>query len=267
MGLVAERIDATYSGAPRGRPSFSISGGVIGNPCEALLAYSLRGFPDTPPPPHVKRIFRDGHRIENEVLADLRAAGLTVLDRDPITSKQYTYVALGGHIKVKADGLIQLNMGEPFHLLEIKSMNGDSFDSVQRLGVKYAFPKYYQQMVLEMGLSGILSCVFVAYCKDNSRYHDEIVTFDAHLWDVQRARIDLTLRNEAHKVAHEATDWRCKTCFKRDACWNGEPVDPVCTTCAHAAAQDGRTWWCLRHDRSADVPCSDWSRYEPTPRT
>lgn len=266
MGLVAERIDAYYSATPRGWPSFSISGGVIGNPCEALLSYSLRGFPDSPTPPNVRRIFRDGHRIEEEVLADLKSAGFAVLPSDPVTGKQYTYVALGGHIKVKADGLIQLAIGEPFHLLEIKSMNIDSFDSTKRLGVKYAHPKYYQQMVLEMGLSGIHSCVFVAYSKNNSQYHDEVVRFDAHLWDVQRARIDVVLRNEGAKVAKDAADWRCKTCFKRDACWHDEPVPAVCTTCKHAAAQDGRAWWCLLHDHDATAPCADWSRYEPKPR-
>ncbi len=266
MGVISDRIDDYYAGAPRGRPSFSISAGVMGNPCNALLAFALRGFPDTPPPPHVKRIFRDGHRIEDDVLADLKSAGCTVLDRDPVTGSQYTYVALGGHIKSKADGLIQVNIGDPFHLLEIKSMNGDSFAQVKRLGVKYAMPKYYQQMVLEMGLSGIHTCMFVAYCKDNSRYHDELVAFDEHLWDVQRARIDIVLRNEARKVATGETDWRCKDCFKREACWSGAQVATACSTCAHASAQDGRSWWCQLWNKAAGTPCSDWRRYEPGPR-
>ena len=70
---VRERINAIPSTPQPARQYLGASG--VGHQCEANLAFSLRGFPNTEPSPQLLRIFREGHRLEDQVVSDLKKAG------------------------------------------------------------------------------------------------------------------------------------------------------------------------------------------------
>ena len=40
----------------------------------------------------------EGHRIEDQVVADLKKAGFFIEEVDPITGKQYEFKEFGGHV-------------------------------------------------------------------------------------------------------------------------------------------------------------------------
>ena len=66
-----------------------IGASSVGHDCTAMLSFSHRGYPNNPPDQRLKRIFRDGHRIEYVVVSDLTKAGIHVMEKDPMTGKQW----------------------------------------------------------------------------------------------------------------------------------------------------------------------------------
>lgn len=259
-------IDEAYAREQQQKPREYIGASVVGHPCDAYLAFSLRGFPEDVPPPRLKRVFRLGHILEDEVVRDLKRSGLRVSEKDQLTGKQYGYDDFGGHISAHADGHVEMEDGE-LRLLEVKSMNRSSFSKFAEDGVRRSHPRYYAQMQMLMGMSGIPSCLFIAYGKDTSEYHAEIVEYDEFEWSALKARIETALRGEAKKVATDRSDWRCKGCFRASVCWLGAEVPKRCGTCAHARPDPKTWWWCGKHERAAEATCADWTAYEPLPRT
>lgn len=262
---IPETVDAHYDAQPQPFPSRSISAGAIGDPCTAFLSFTLRGFPNNPVFARLRRIFRIGHLLEDEVVNMLRAAGLRVWEKDPLTGKQFTYEMFGGHIRAKADG--QIEWESVLHILEIKSMNDAQWKKFKADGVRLSHPKYFAQVQFEMGLSKIQSAVIVAYNKDNSDLHAQVIPFDDFTYAGLLQRAELVLKNEGQKIATDESDWRCKFCPKSNVCWQGAEVQKTCQTCRHSLAWTDRKWFCLLKKEEATAPCGDWDLYKPKERT
>lgn len=262
------KIDEAHERAPVQPARSYIGASNVGHGCEGYLAFSVRGFPDTKPPARLARIFKLGHRIEDLVVDDLRSAGYEVWERDPLTGRQFHYEMYGGHVACNADGQIEMERGaeKVLRLLEVKSMNDANHKKFKAVGVMRSHPRYYAQMQMEMGLSGIPECLFIAYNKNTSEYATEVVAFDAFFWAALQVKIDTVLANKAKKVATDESDWRCKGCFKKEVCWSGTLPDKACRTCTNAVADRGGGWWCGKHNRRAEVPCDDYQVYHPLPK-
>lgn len=253
-------IDEAYGKDADQFPSRTISAGAIGNPCLAFLELNLRSFPDSVVSPKSRRIFRDGHRIEADVLADLKKAGLNIVDRDPMTGKQITYLAYGGHVKAKADGIIEYSDGTT-RLLEIKSMNDANWTKFKKQGLRVSHPKYVAQVMLEMGMGGVGTSLVVGYNKNTSEYHSEVIVFDEFEYFALMAKAELVLRGEAARIADDQSDWRCRGCFKKSACWEGKAGDPSCRNCKHAAPETRGGWTCKLTRAEATEVCPKWELF------
>jgi CRISPR/Cas system-associated exonuclease Cas4 (RecB family) len=266
MTTASNKIDAAYAAQPEEPARSYIGASVIGNPCIAYLSFCLRGFPNTPPRPGAKRIFLLGHKLERQVIEDLRKAGYVVHEKDPLSGRQHEWQMFGGHISSHADGLIELD-GGVIALLEIKSMNDASWSKFQLYGVKTSHSGYHDQMQLMMGKSGIRRALFTAYNKNNSQYHDELVDFDRWTFEALLAKAELAMKDQGRKVATDESDWRCKGCFKLGVCWRGEkPATLYCKHCKHATPATDGTWWCSKHARTTAVICPDFELYHPKER-
>lgn len=262
---VVAAIDAGYDGEAAKTPRDYVGASIVGNPCDALLAFSLRGFPEVPPPARLKRVFLLGHRLEDQVVKDLKQkADVRVWEVDGLTGRQFAYEAWGGHISSHADGHIEI--GEEMMLLEVKSMNAASFAKFKDKGVKRSHPQYFAQVQMMMGMSGLERSFFIAYCKDNSEYHAEIVDRDELEIAFIESRVERVLRGDIRKISEDETDWRCRGCFKRGVCWHGQEVPKTCQTCAHARPRCDGGWWCRKHSKPAEQACGDWERFEPKPK-
>lgn len=241
----------------------------MGNPCEAYLALSLRGFYNDAPSAQLLRIFDEGHRIEPFVVERLRRAGVKLREIDPATGKQYHFEMLGGHLAANLDGMVwkqrDPEKDAPTHTLEVKSMNRAMFERFAKKGVAVSHPEYFDQVTLGLGLSGLRACLFIAYCKDNSKFHAEFVRFDEARFN------ELVAKAAGAMFAREAKrteSWDCTDCFKRTACKVGmPPVDEErhCRHCRHSSpnvAVEGKKWLCTLHGHTdASTPCSDFSAY------
>lgn len=262
--IAARAVDRLDTGVPRrkDKPRQYIGASGIGNRCTAALAFALRGFPDTPPDPQLLRIFNLGHKVEELVVKDLRAAGFDVVENDPMTGKQWHYDMLGGHVRCNLDGLMEAKDGSMWNV-EIKSMNDGKWVKCKDHGVAVSHPNYYDQMQMQMAMSKTRHTLFVAYNKNNSKYLVEIVEFDEMIWEFLKSQIEQVLLNQAEKISHDPADWRCRGCFKRDVCWHDAPVEEACHNCAHASAEDHYRWHCHLHGTEAVKPCADFERYRP----
>lgn len=250
--------------APR-VPRRYIGASSIGNKCDAAVAFQMRGFPDDPPSPRLKRIFQLGHDLEDQAVKDLKRAGVHVMERDPLTGKQFAYSEFGGHVACHLDGLIE--QGDEVLLLEVKSMNDSSWTKFQKEGIKHSHPHYYAQCNLAMLLAGLRRTFFIAYNKNISEYHIEIFERDDFEVAYVKEKVERLLGGEATKVATDETDWRCRGCFKAGVCWHDKPVETHCAVCAHSVPHESGGWWCRKHEIVAEKPCASFKRWRPKDRT
>jgi hypothetical protein len=108
---ISKLIDDYFAKDKREKARSYIGASSVGHDCTAMLSFSHRGYPDTPPDPKLKRIFRDGHRIEYVVLGDMAKAGVHVMDKDPMTGKQWRYTDYHGNSMGNADGIVETDDG------------------------------------------------------------------------------------------------------------------------------------------------------------
>lgn len=259
---IPDEIDAAMEAKPPEKPRQYIGASIIGSDCIAYLALSLRGFPNDQPPPRVRRVFRLGHLIENEVIEALRDAGYHVWDRDPLTGRQFEYQDFGGHIAFHMDGKIE-GRDEKVRILEIKSMNSERFNSFRTSGLRRSHPAYYAQVQFEMGYTGYDEAVLVAYCKNDSSYHAEVIEFDLIYFEALRAKAEAALSPGAKRIADQPDDWRCRFCFKKTACWGSPELTPSCANCANSLPSPDGRWHCVLHEREAVALCPKWQRWRP----
>ena len=261
---VVARIDKAYADEAPDTPRSYIGASSVGTKCDAEIALSLRGFPNTVTPPKLKRIFRDGHRIERTVVNDLRKAGYRVLEVDETTGRQWRFELAGGHVVCNTDGLIDLEGNEVLDLLEIKSMNNKMWSTFESKGVRESHPKYWDQMQMMGGMGGYRRALFIAYNKDTSLYACEIVEIDPMEWSYIKGRIETVWKGQARKISDDPESFFCRFCFKADACWGRVQPDRACRTCEHAAP-DARSggWWCRKHSHDAVATCADWTVFKP----
>ena len=262
MRDITADIDTAYAKEKREKARQYIGASGIGQACDASIAFSYRGYPDTPPDSKLARIFRDGHRIEYDVVRDLKKAGYHVMEKNPMTGKQWRWEGYGGLVMGNADGILEIE-GKTIGL-EIKSMNDGKHKEFVKKGIKSSHPHYYDQMQFMMGLSGITEFVMVAYNKNNSLYHHEYVEYDEFRFSYLTSKVERVLINEAKKIATDESDWRCKGCFKREACWEGKMPDEMSVrTCGNSYADNNGDLHC---DVCGGQNCTDWKLYKPLPK-
>jgi len=265
---IIEKIDQSWT--REGESRAYIGASTVGNDCLAFLQMGLRGYPQEPFPPNVLRIFRDGHRIEDSVVADLKKSGMTVFAVNGLTNKQFEWISFGGHVKAHADGMVELQEDEPLALLEIKSMNDKQWELFKSRGVKSSHKKYYEQMIMMMGMGKIPSALFVSYNKNTSKYHAEVVPYDEIEFNYVKDKIEQTLGGNRRRIADVPDRWDCKFCSRKEVCWTSDADDQIevlCRTCDHSIPTDDGGWKCTLHKKQCKDACPDWLRLqiEPAP--
>lgn len=238
-----------------------IGASIIGNDCTAYLHLSLRGFPEDSPMPRLLRIFNVGHALEDMVVADLKKnGGYGVSEVDEITGDQYEYTALGDHVVCHLDGIIYVDE-EPC-VLEIKTMNKSKFSAFEKKGVKVSHPNYFAQCMLAMHLSKMRKSLLVAICKDDCKYHIEVIEYDEFEVSNLRQKISQAI-NEPERAYKTESDWRCRGCFKRTSCWHPSEIDPKprCSLCTYSVPDlygQNKAWYCNYHDKPAKEACEEF---------
>lgn len=254
---ISPTIVAIYShheGRQRRYFSNRLGASQIGDECERKLWYGFRWAWHRKHGGQLLRLFETGHREEDRMIAELRAVGVHVWDRDPDTGKQFEWTACGGHFICKPDGVV-LGIKEAEktpHALEIKTMNDKNFKAWQKKGVKISHPKYYAQAQMEMHTGELDRAYFMAENKNTSElaaeriYKDEAEAIKL----VAKAQRVIDADKPPEKIAPSDDDFRCKFCDFRFTCQRKHMPEVNCRTCAHSTPVDGGGWKCEYHDTS-----------------
>lgn len=234
----------------------------IGAECERQLWYGFRWVRTLRHEGRLLRLFDTGHHEEPRMVNDLRRIGVTVLEVDPESGRQWTVRDDTGHFGGSMDGAA---IGVPeapktWHLLEFKTHSEKSFRELESKGVMLAKPEHYAQMQTYMHLGGLTRALYLAKNKNTDELYSERVRYDAAhaLRLVEKARRVVTAKVPPPK-AFKPDFYLCKWCDFRAVCHGGEAAERNCRTCLHSTPADGGTWTCAQgHDMGdgrAHLPC------------
>lgn len=236
---------------------------VIGRQCERQLWYSFRWARTVRHEGKLLRIFARGQLEEARITADLRRAGMTVMDVDPDSGRQWTVRDAGGHFGGSMDGVV---LGVPeapatWHLLEYKTHNAKSFAELGKKGVAAAKPEHYAQMQVYMHLSGLTRALYIAVNKDDEDIFCERIRHDAAeaIRLVEKARRIVEADTPPSRLSADPSFYLCRWCDYRDLCHGDELPERNCRTCMHSWAAGDGTWKCQQErdmgDGRAALPC------------
>lgn len=221
---------------------------TIGEECLRKLFFSWRGYIREEFEGRVLRLFQTGHREEDRIIADLRAAGLSVWDRDETTGEQFTYTDETGHFVAKLDGVVRGVPGaeKKPHTLEIKTHSEKSFNAVSREGLRATKILHYAQMQAGMWLSGLERGLYVALNKNNETYYIERVYVDHAYIAELKAKIEAIVLNPLTPpgISRKANAPGCRFCIYMDVCVQEALPARNCRTCGNANVEANGEWSC-----------------------
>ena len=115
------------------------------------------------------RLFETGQLEEARLVRNLRRIGVTVLDVDPETGRQWRVEAHGGHFGGRSmpSRSASSRRRRPGTSLEFKTHNAKSFRELrQPRASRKAKPEHWAQMQVYMHLTGLTRALYLAVCKD-----------------------------------------------------------------------------------------------------
>ena len=265
-----ERIYAAHAAqAARDRDRPHLGASLLGHDCLRYLFYSFRWQTDAPDG-RLARLFQTGHREEVRMIAELRAIGVDVHDRDPATGEQYRFMTLGGHIAGSCDGIIEGGLPEApkaRHVLELKTSNARQFATLQRQGVLAHKPVHVVQMEVYMAAFGLERAYYLCVCKDTDELYAERLARTPGVAEAALARAEpVVFARHPRDVPRlsEHPGWHaCRFCSARPVCHEQAPPRRHCRSCVQAHPQPDGAWLCQHWARPIALPrqrhgCPEW---------
>lgn len=250
---VAEAIERHYRDIQQPQDDPTLRCSKIGEECDRALWYSFRWT--TPLIRHdgrLERLFRTGHREEDRMIADLRAIGCDVQDRDPSTGEQWR-VELTPWLKGSADGQITGVPGaeKTTHLLECKTHNDKSFQDWRRKGVAEAKPVHFAQMQIYMHGLGLTRALYIAHNKNTDEVESERVKYDPLAANAILAKAErIAFANEPPP---KIESFACRFCKHEKICRYDDWARVNCRTCLHSYLATSGEWSCVKHFVDLDI--------------
>jgi len=228
------------------QPRPHLGASIVGNPCERAVWYSFRWATIDQFPGRMKRLFARGQREEAEVVKYLEMAGIVVTD----TGNDQSRVDFGCHVSGSIDGVIQSGVPEAptaKHILEVKTHNTKSFDTLVKHGVQIAKPMHYTQMQMYMSGTKIDRALYVAVCKNDDRIYTERVKLDKEfaVCEIDKAKRIAVTQWAPAKLSENPSWFECKFCSHIGICHQKEATaNKSCRTCQYSRALEDGTWFC-----------------------
>jgi len=221
---------------------------IVGDTCTRRIALTFRSAYDPNFSGRILRVFENGNRAEDRIVADLEAAGLVVHSRQ----KMIDLEGGQGHAGVTLDGIVEED-GASF-ILEIKTADAKSWRELSNNGVQKAKPQHYGQVQFGMLLTGLTAALYVAENKDTNELYLERVPFNKDKAEALKALALRIVADGSGERCNERLDWwECKMCSAFSVCKGATFPRVHCLTCCHASAGEGATWTCAKYD-NATIP-------------
>lgn len=242
-------VQARRDEGPRGHLGMS----QIGGEDLRRLWLSFRWCMPDVQDPRVLRIFDDGNRIESQVIADLRRAGLEIYDVDPATGKQFRFAGAGGHYGGSCDGVGRGFPENPgaWHIVEVKSANADQFKAFQEKGAKDWRPEYWAQCQAYMAAANLNHAVLIVRNKNNGDQDFEFIDRDPMVGPGLTAQAERLIESmdppESPWPNREFYKARFMSADEQAIYWGDHLPRPNCRNCRHSVPiteGDGARWRC-----------------------
>ena len=237
----------------------------IGADCPRQAWYDYRWIIRRDHAGRMLRLWKRGHREEEAFIHDLRLAGFRVLEVNEETEKQFSFSRLWGHFGGSIDSALQDATGA-WYLLEFKTYNLARFRELQRHGVQDTDSKYWTQLHVYMGLSGLRRAFFFAVCKNDDHLHCEEVEYNPQVFEYALTRAEELIYTETPppRITSNPSYYICKWCDYHAICHLGDgDVAPSCRTCANGRPSKGEPelseltnegkWVCLGDSSSRSI--------------
>lgn len=237
-----------------------LGGSLIGRLCDRALWYTFHWCTTVRHSGQLLRLFQTGHLAEERFVADLRSVGITVFETDPATGEQFRVSACNGHFGGSFDGVGQGFMEAPktWHLIEMKTHNEKSFNTLVKKGVREAKPEHFAQMQVYMYLADpkLTRAFYIAVNKNTDELYGERVRLDPAIGKACLDRASAIIDSDwpTNKISDDPSWYLCKFCDHHAIC-HGQTAPAVnCRTCLHSTPIEDGEWRCARHDM--EIPLS-----------
>lgn len=258
LDTLKERVDEAYVKASRWYPAVYLRPSDIAHDCVRFLWLQFRwSFVPEPAPGPKQRIFARGNREEDRIIEDARKGGLTVMDKDPDTGRQYRMELCDGHMRGFLDGVVLDASGKVTNgflkwlLLEVKSMASKYWRALDRHGVQKEQPTHYGQMQIGMEAYDLDKAVYWVRNKDTEEDRITLVERDANESKrlLERANMLIGTADPLPGISTDPSYYACRTCPAMKVCHGLELPPRNCRTCPRAIPVEGGGWWCKLHER------------------
>lgn len=225
---------------------------IIGKTCDRAVWFDFRWVTRAHHSGRILRLFETGQREEARFVRNLRSIGVTVLEVDPETGRQFRVSAHHGHFGGSLDGIA---LGLPdapktWHVLEFKTHSAKSFAQLTAKGVAASKPQHVAQMQVYMRLMELTRALYLAVCKDTDALHAERIEADPEAGErlIARAGRIIDAARPPSRVSEDPAWFECRLCPHHGVCHGEAAPVKTCRSCLHATpGKDG--WHCARHDQ------------------
>jgi hypothetical protein len=267
-----DAIFRAYESASRDGFREHLGASLIGHECDRHLWYSFRWVRRAQHAGRLLRLFETGQLEETRLIRNLRAAGVTVMDVDPATGRQWAMKACAGHFGGSADA-IAIGIHEApkaKHVCEFKTHNAKSFAALQKHGLAKHKPQHLAQLQIYMHLLGAERGFYLAVCKNDDSLYSERVHPDPVAAErlLAKAEAIINAPSPPAKLSEDADYFLCRWCDHKDICHGEERAERNCRTCLHASPVADGKWHCAARDiflsaRNQRAGCMSTHRYIP----
>lgn len=267
-----DAIFRAYEAASRDGFREHLGASLIGHECERHLFYSFRWVARAKHAGRLLRLFETGQLEEARLVKNLRAAGVTVMDIDPATGRQWAVKACRGHFGGSADG-IAIGIHEApkaAHVTEFKTHNVKSFAALQKHGLEKSKPQHYAQLQVYMRLLGVERGFYLAVCKDTDALYSERVKPDVVMAERMLAKAERIIgaASPPAKLSEDLSYYLCNWCDHKGICHGSDLAERNCRTCLHSSPVEDGDWHCAVRDmllsyRNQRAGCMSTHRYIP----
>ncbi|OUO92702.1 hypothetical protein B5F39_10535 [Cloacibacillus sp. An23] len=222
---------------------------LLGHPCDRWIWLNFRWAVTENFSGRMLRLFRRGHREEETIVRDLRAAGVVIRSTDADEDGQCR-VDFGCHVSGSVDGIIESGVPgaeKTRHVAEFKTHSLKSFRELQSKGVYEAKRRHWWQMQGYMLGTKIDRALYIAVCKDNDEMYAERVYLDKPKAEslIRRGHGLALAERIPEPLSADPSWWQCKLCAAHDFCFTTHLSEEVnCRTCAHVTPTKEGTWIC-----------------------
>lgn len=246
-----DAIYAAYEAAQESGYRNHLGASGIGAECERAIWYSWRWATRARHTGRLLRLFQTGHLAEERFVSDLRRIGVTVLDLDPETGRQWNLRDPSGHFGGSMDG-VAIGFAEApktWHVCEFKTHSAKSFASLKKDGVAKSKPQHWAQMQVYMQLAGLDRAFYLAVNKDTDELYQERIHHDAEgaLRLLAKAERILGAAQPPARITDDPAFFQCRFCDHAKVCHEGDSPERHCRSCLHATPVAGGEWHCERH--------------------